>query len=51
MKKVVLLCGGQSLEHDVSLASAKSILEHVDSKKWKMIPIVIDQDGKWYFYE
>ncbi len=50
MKKVVLLIGGESLEHEVSLQSSKSILENIDSKKYEVIPIIISKDGTWYHY-
>lgn len=51
MKKVILLFGGQSLEHEVSLESASSILENIDEKKYQVTPIVISKEGTWYFYE
>lgn len=51
MKKVILLIGGESLEHEVSLSSSQSILENVDRKKYEMIPIIISKEGKWYFYQ
>ncbi len=50
MKKVVLLMGGESLEHEVSLQSSKSILENIDSKRYEVIPIIISKDGTWYHY-
>ena len=31
MKKVLVLCGGNSSEHKVSLISAKSILNNIDN--------------------
>lgn len=50
MKKVLLLCGGNSTEHDVSLISAKSILENIDYKKFEVVPCIIDFDNSWYEY-
>lgn len=51
MKKVVLLMGGESLEHEVSLESSKSILENIDTKKFEVLPIVISKDGTWNYYQ
>lgn len=50
MKKVVLLMGGESLEHTVSLESSKSILENIDRKKFDVLPVIISKDGTWYEY-
>ncbi len=50
MKKVVLLMGGESLEHHVSLESSKSILENIDRKKFQVLPVIISKDGTWYEY-
>lgn len=49
MKKIILLFGGVSAEHEVSCKSAKFILDNIDNKKYECIPIVIDDEGKWYF--
>lgn len=50
MKKVILLMGGESLEHEVSLESSKSILENIDRKKFQVLPVIIGKDGTWYEY-
>lgn len=50
MKKVLLLCGGNSTEHDVSLVSAKSILENIDYNKFEVTTCIIDFDNSWYEY-
>ncbi|HZW26991.1 MAG TPA: D-alanine--D-alanine ligase family protein [Trueperaceae bacterium] len=45
-RRVLLLCGGRSEEHDVSLASARSVLEAVDgSPLLEVVPLVIGRDG------
>lgn len=49
MKKIILLFGGDSAEHEVSCKSAKFILDNIDNKKYECIPIVIDNEGRWYF--
>ena len=50
MKKVLLLCGGNSTEHEVSLVSAKSILENINTKLFEVTPVIIDYDNIWYEY-
>lgn len=50
MKKVLLLCGGNSTEHNISLISAKSILENIDYNLFNVTTAVIDYDNCWYEY-
>lgn len=47
--KVAVLYGGQSTEHEISLRSARSIIEHLDKDKYEPVPVGIDQNGQWYF--
>ncbi len=42
--RVLLLCGGQSDEHDVSLASARSVLEAAHGA-FEVVPLVIARSG------
>ena len=46
--KVAILYGGRSVEHGVSVNSAKNIFEFIDRKKFTPVPIGITQKGKWY---
>ena len=50
MKKirVGLLCGGRSAEHEVSLQSAKNVLDAIDKDKYEVVLIGIDRSGQWY---
>lgn len=50
MKKVLVLCGGNSSEHKVSLISAKSILNNIDNNLFEASAVIIDYDNKWYKY-
>ena len=50
MKKVVVLFGGNSFEHEISISSAKSILKNIDKSRYEVIPIGIDKNNTWYFY-
>ncbi len=49
MKKVNLavIFGGKSGEHEVSLSSARSVMEALDKEKYKIIPIAITKKGNW----
>lgn len=49
-KKVAILFGGQSTEHEVSRVSASSVLRNIDLSKYDLYPIGITKDGKWFEY-
>jgi D-alanine-D-alanine ligase len=44
---VGVVFGGRSVEHEISLLSAKSILRNLDSKKYLVFPIFIEKNGTW----
>lgn len=48
MKKLGIIYGGMSTEHDVSIMSAKSVIQNLDKEKYEVYQIYIDKDGKWY---
>lgn len=48
MKKVGIIYGGTSTEHEVSKMSAKSVIEKLNKEKYEIKQIFIDTDGKWY---
>lgn len=45
--RVVVLYGGRSGEHEVSLKSAASVLKHLDRARFEVIPVSIDKTGRW----
>lgn len=45
--RVGILFGGRSGEHEVSLASAASVIRALDPEKYEAIPIGIAKDGRW----
>jgi len=45
--RVALLAGGRSSEHDISLASARSVLEALDPARYDVISVAIGRDGRW----
>lgn len=50
-KKVGIIFGGKSAEHEVSLQSAKNIVDAIDRDKYEVVLIGIDKDGKWQLNE
>lgn len=48
MLNLVLLYGGKSGEHEISLISAASVLANLDSTQYNIIPIGLDKDGRCY---
>ena len=50
MKKILILFGGNSYEHEISCKSAKTILTHIDKNKYQITSTVIDKDNIWYEY-
>lgn len=48
---VVLLFGGESSEHDVSVSSARNVYAAIDNTKFDVILTYIDRQGKWWLLE
>ena len=48
---VGILFGGKSAEHEVSLQSAKNVIDAIDKEKYHPILIGIDKSGKWLLNE
>ncbi len=48
---LVLLYGGKSGEHEISLISAASVLTHLDSSKYNIIPVAMDKEGKFHLHQ
>lgn len=49
-KKAAVIFGGHSAEYGVSLQSAYSVLENINTDKYDVVPVGIARDGKWYHY-
>ena len=47
---VCVLFGGMSPEHAVSLRSAESVLNNMDTEKYNIFPVGITQNGDWFLY-
>jgi D-alanine-D-alanine ligase len=46
-QNIAILCGGQSVEHDVSLMSASNVIRDLDEARFNKVIIYIARDGKW----
>jgi D-alanine-D-alanine ligase len=46
-KRIGVIFGGRSGEHEVSLASAQSVIENLDPEKYEVTPIGITKTGQW----
>ena len=45
--RVGVIFGGRSGEHEVSLASARSVMSAMDKEKYEIVPIGITKEGGW----
>ncbi len=49
--RVGVLYGGRSGEHEVSLRSARSVIDAFDPERYEIVPIGIDKQGRWLLGE
>lgn len=47
-KKLLILFGGASSEHEVSCLSAASVLRHLDENKYEIYKVGITKEGNWF---
>jgi D-alanine-D-alanine ligase len=45
--RVAVLLGGRSSEHEISLNSARSVLEALDPERYETVTVEIGRDGRW----
>jgi D-alanine-D-alanine ligase len=45
--RIMILFGGRSEEHDVSILSATNVLAAIDTEKYEPVPVYIGRDGSW----
>ena len=50
MKQVLVLFGGVSSEYEVSLRSARAVIDHIDPSRWCVTTLGITKDGRWFLY-
>ena len=47
-QKILILFGGQSAEHEISLCSAWNVISNMDRSKYDLILVGIDKQGQWF---
>src|SRR2546422_3835207 len=45
--RLAVLFGGRSGEHEVSIASATSVLQAIDRQKYDVLPVYLTPEGRW----
>lgn len=45
--RVGVIFGGRSGEHEVSIRSAASVIQAINTKKYEIVPIAISREGNW----
>jgi D-alanine-D-alanine ligase len=46
--RVLLVFGGRSAEHEVSVVSARSVLDALDPEHYEVVAVGIDKEGRWH---
>ncbi|RJQ28210.1 MAG: D-alanine--D-alanine ligase [Peptococcaceae bacterium] len=46
-KRVAVIFGGRSGEHEISIQSAQSVIAALDREKYEVIPVGVTREGKW----
>jgi D-alanine-D-alanine ligase len=45
--RIGIIFGGRSGEHEISIRSAKTVIEQIDKDKYEVVPIAISREGNW----
>ncbi len=46
-RRIAIIFGGQSPEHEISVLSARNVVAALDDKLWTAIPLAVATDGQW----
>ena len=46
-RRVLLLFGGRSAEHDVSRVTAVAVAQALDPERYEVVPVAITTEGRW----
>lgn len=49
MKTILILFGGCSSEHGVSIQSAQAVLAHLNKDRYRALPVGITREGQWLY--
>lgn len=47
-KRLAILFGGETVEHEVSVITAVQLMKHVNQNHYDLLPIYIDKAGQWW---
>lgn len=50
-KKIAVVFGGQSSEHDISKISVTTVIKNIQNDKYDIIPVYISKSGEWFLYK
>jgi D-alanine-D-alanine ligase len=50
-QRVAVIFGGRSAEHEVSLQSARNVIDSLDKNRYEPVLIGIDKEGRWFLNE
>ena len=50
-KNIVVIMGGRSSEHEVSLVSAQTVVKNINTDIYNVIMIGITKEGEWKLIE
>ncbi|HEX7246840.1 MAG TPA: D-alanine--D-alanine ligase A, partial [Actinomycetota bacterium] len=46
-RRVAVLFGGRSAEHEISCISARSVIDALDPERFEVVPVGITREGAW----
>ena len=46
-KRICVIFGGRSAEHEVSLDSGRSVMEALDKGRYEVVPLLVSREGRW----
>ncbi|MBW2459270.1 MAG: D-alanine--D-alanine ligase A, partial [Deltaproteobacteria bacterium] len=49
--RVLVLYGGRSAEHEISLLSARFIVDSLDRERFEPLLVAIDPEGRWHLQQ
>ena len=47
-RRIAVLFGGRSAEHEVSVVSARSVIDALDPERFEAVAIGLTRDGAWH---
>ena len=51
IRNILIICGGRSPEHEISLLSAVGVAGNLDGDKFRPIGVYVDHFGTWHYVE